>query len=338
MRWKDLTRVVLATAALTMAVDVSVAGAHDSGCRHERHDQRYAEAVIADAPSYYWRLGQPGGSPDEMGHADADALYGTQVTPLLPGALCEGNVAVGLTGAIPDDVWESHVVAGDGAHTIAPGTAHFGIEIWARPDFLDGNSRRIASRELPAGGWLLAARADALVFARTIHTPGGDQWSTLSAPTLPLHTWSHLVANYDADGVMRLWVNGQLAGSLASSLQLPDDPGDGTPAGGRFLLGASGRLWNPADPATHAYLEWDGGLDEAAFYGPGATNLSEEALQRHWTIGSTCDGGHGGHGHGHGGHGHHWGWHHGHDHEDGNGHRGRGHDGDGHGGRHGRGR
>jgi hypothetical protein len=285
--------------------------------------------VIGDAPSYYWRLGKPGGSRDEMGHAEADALYGTQVTPLLPGALCEGNIAVGLAGAIQDDIWESHVVAGDGAHTIAPGTAHFGIEIWVRPDFLDGNSRRIAARELPAGGYLLAARDDALVFARTIHTPSGDQWSTLSGPALPLHEWTHLVANYDADGVMRLWVNGQLAGSLASSLQLPDDPGDGTASGGRFLLGASPRLWNPADPATHAYLEWDGALDEAAFYGPTATNLSAEAIQRHWSIGSTCLGGHGhgGHdddGHDHGGHGH--------GHGDGHGHHGHGDgDGDGHG-------
>lgn len=319
MRWKDLTRVVLVTAALTMTVGASAASAHGSGChRGGGHDQQsYAKAVIADGPSYYWRLGKPGGSRDEMGHSEADAVYGTQVTPLLPGALCGGNVAVGLSGAIEDEVWESHVVAGEGARTIAPGTAHFGIEVWVRPDFLDGNSRRIAARELPAGGYLLAARADALVFARTVHTLSGDQWSTLSAPALPLHTWSHLVANYDADGVMRLWVNGQLAGSLASSLQLPDDPGDGTPSGGRFLLGASPRLWNPFDPATHAYLEWDGALDEAAFYGPTATNLSAEAIQRHWTIGSECHGGPGHHGHH--GHGRHRGHGRGHD-EHGRGH------------------
>lgn len=311
MRWMDLTRVVLATSAVAMGAGASSAAAHGDRCHHEgRHDQRYAAAVIRDHPSYYWRLGEPGGSPDVIGHAEADALYGTQVTPLLPGALaCGDDVAVGLSGAIPDNIWESHVVAGDGARTIAPGTAHFGIEIWVRPDLLDGNSRRIASRELPAGGYLLAARADALVFARFVHTPTGDQWSTLSAPPLPLHAWAHLVANYDADGVMRLYVNGQLAGSLASSLQLPDDPGDGTPAGGRFLLGASSRLWNLANPATHAYLEWDGALDEAAFYGPTATNLSASEIQRHWLIGSTCrGGGHGhdehGHGHGYDGHGH----------------------------------
>jgi hypothetical protein len=312
MRWTDLTRVVLMTSALALAVDASAAAAHDGRCHHGgHHDRRYAQAVIQDGPSYYWRLGQPGGSPDAMGHAEADATYGAQVTPQLPGALCEGDLAVGLSGAIQDDVWESHVVAGDGAHTIAPGTTHFGIEIWARPDFLDGNSRRIASRELPAGGWLLAARADALVFARFVHTPSGDQWSTLSAPPLALHAWSYIVADYDPDGTMRLYVNGQLAGSLASSLQLPDDPADGTAAGGRFLLGASSRLWNPADPATHAYLEWDGALDEAAFYGPTATNLSAAEIEHHWSIGSECHGGHG-HRHDHDHHGHDS--HHGHGH------------------------
>jgi Concanavalin A-like lectin/glucanases superfamily len=294
MRWTKLTRVALATAALALpAAQAPAALAHDGrpcGPRHDgggRHrDERYARAVIADHPSYYWRLGESGGSPDAMGDASADATYGTQVTALVPGALAGGDVAVGLSGATPDNVWESHVAAGDGAHTIAPGTAHFGIEIWARPDTLDGNSRRIASRELPAGGYLLAARADALVFSRFVHTAGGDQWSTLSAPPLPLHAWSYLVADYDADGVMRLYVNGQLAGQLASSLQLPDDPGDGTAAGGRFLLGASSRLWNPLDPAAHAYLEWDGALDEAAFYGPTATNLTPRQIRHHWRIGS----------------------------------------------------
>jgi hypothetical protein len=301
MRWTDMPRVALATAALALAASAPAAAhdgrpcgpRHDGGGRHR--DDRYARAVIHDRPSYYWRLGEPGGSPDAMGDASADATYGSQVTAGLPGALADGSdVAVGLSGAIPDQIWESHVVAGEGAHTIAPGTAHFGIEIWARPDTLDGNSRRIVSRELPAGGYLLAARSDALVFARFVHTAGGDQWSTLSAPPLPLHQWSHLVADYDADGVMRLYVDGQLAGTLASSLSLPDEPGDGTAAGGRFVIGASGRLWNPLDPATHAYLEWDGALDEAAFYGPTATNLTPQEVRHHWRIGS------GEHGH------HHW--------------------------------
>src|SRR5262249_42683723 len=160
----------------------------------------------------------------------------------------------------------------------------FGIELWVRPDFLDGNSRRIVSRELRSGGYIVAARSDALVFSRFTLDPGGDHWSTLSAPPLPLHEWSYVVANYDEDGVMRLYVNGVLAGGLASSLSLPDDPNDGPSAGGRFLLGASGRLWNPADPATHAFLEWDGTLDEAAFYGPDATNLSDDEIMCHWKL------------------------------------------------------
>ena len=53
MRWKDLTRVVLVTVALAMTVGASTASAHNRGCHKGPHDQRYAAAVIGDAPSYY---------------------------------------------------------------------------------------------------------------------------------------------------------------------------------------------------------------------------------------------------------------------------------------------
>jgi len=290
-------RAALAATLIALAALPAAAAGHGRpdcpGRSGEHRDDRYARAVMHAHPTYYWRLGAPGGSPNLMGDGSADATYGTQVTAGVPGAIaCSGDVAVGLTGAIPDGIWESHVVAGQGAHTLATGNAHFGIEIWARPDTLDGNSRRLASRERPNGGYLLAARSDALVFSRFVVVGGVEQWNTLSVPPLPLHMWSYVVANFDPDGVMRLYVNGVLAGQRTSPLLLPPDPaGDGTATAGRFVIGANSRLYNPANPAAHAFQEWDGALDEAAFYGPAASNLTPHEIRRHWRIATGEHGG-----------------------------------------------
>jgi hypothetical protein len=256
-------------------------------------DTRYASRVLHDRPTHYWRLGGRGGTRDLVARGRTDVWAGSQVDLRAEGALaCGWDAGVQLFGATPDDVWESHLVAGDEARTAAPGTSPFGIEIWVRPDTLDASSRRIVSRETAAGGYLLAARGDALVFSRfAAGDDGADRWSTVSVAPLPLHEWSHVVANYDDDGTMRLWVDGELAGQRASSLELPRD-GWGQPdgPGGRFVIGAASRLWDPADDTTHAWLEWDGGLDEAAFYGRNADNLSPQEIRKHWRVGSGARG------------------------------------------------
>jgi len=301
MRFNGSRRIALAVSAVAVLGSSSVASAHEwhshqpahhphthPGCPAHDRAFNYDRTVMHADPSAYWDFGGPNGPTDLMGNPAADAIPGTQITHDEPGAItCSADPSVKLFGATPDGIWQSHIVAGPGAKTAAPGTAHFGIEIWVKPDTLDGNSRRIASREQADGGYLLAARSDALVFSRyAMDDQGTSHSNTVSAAPLPLHQWSYVVANYDTDGTMRLYVNGMLVAQQASDLSLPADPADGTIDGGRLMFGASDRLWSATDPNSTAYLEWDGNLDQAAFYGPDAHNLTPHEITKHWRVGN----------------------------------------------------
>src|SRR5262249_10281250 len=150
------------------------------------------------------------------------------------------NGSVRLFGAVADGVWE----------------------IWVRPAGLDTHTRRIVAAENAEGGYLIGARADALVFSRYTH----GTWNTLSAPPPPLGRWTQVVAAYDGTR-MTLYVNGAQVAERSSTLSLPDpwswDAGD------VVRLGAQ----------SHRWLEWDGWLDEAAYYGR-AGALTPSAIAR----------------------------------------------------------
>jgi hypothetical protein len=244
---------------------------------------RYTEAMWPDWPLWYWRLGDPpewSHAGDWMQGVGSTGGYGSQVVRGRPGAL-EGDpdTSADFLGGAADGVWGSHVrIDWDGTHTWRPGRAPFSLEIWVRPRALHPTSRRIWSREGPQGGYLVAARSSGLVFSRytlgprwpyhdrdggtTTWRPAATRWHTVTAP-LARGRWSHVVATYDGEA-MRLWVDGRLVGSRASTVELydehtnrprPEDARRGE-ADDPLVIGAKSGRW----------LEWDGGLDEAAFY------------------------------------------------------------------------
>ncbi|WCB95398.1 hypothetical protein DSM104299_04141 [Baekduia alba] len=259
----------------------------------------YARGVMygnapAVSPVYYWRLGEDlDFALDWMQGVGSTLDLGSQVQRSQPGALaCDEDGSVALSGAVSDQVWESHLVGDpDGVRAAAPGTAPFGLAIWVKPNRLDANSRRIMGHELPAGGYFLAARSDRLSFTRYEHGDGSSHEDTIAlSHGLPNDRWSFVVATYDADHVMHLYVDGVQVAEGDSKLALPDDPSwdfeHGEPAGtGRLVLGASGRSYDARVPTSRMYLEWDGGLDEAAFYGDRIPEASD--VDRLWRIGTT---------------------------------------------------
>jgi hypothetical protein len=96
--------------------------------------------------------------------------------------------------------------------------------------------------------------------SRTVPT----RWSTVSGPAR-VGAWTHVVGAYDGR-TMRLYLDGRLVASLDSTFDLPWS----APA-----LGIAS--------TTAGWLEWDGGLDELAWYGGRA--LGAEDVRRHYLVG-----------------------------------------------------
>jgi hypothetical protein len=233
----------------------------------------YSDAVLEHSV-YYWRLGESGAfSLDQNLGVGSGAYFGAQVAKGEPGAIAgDADGSVRLYGAVADDAWASHLVIGSDAYVAAPGRWEFGWEIWIKPASLDGNTRRIVSAENAAGGYLLGARADALVFSRYTRSAGGAAWNTLSAPAPAVGAWTHVVALYDG-ARMSLYVNGRPAASRPSTMHLPSWGEQPPWSGGDVVrLGAH----------SHRWLEWDGWLDEAAFYG--GTPLTPGVIAEHYAI------------------------------------------------------
>jgi concanavalin A-like lectin/glucanase superfamily protein len=250
------------------------------------HARSYEDVLIKDS-TYYWRLGVPSGGRDQRDGVDSSLAYGHQVKSGEPGALAAGDDgSVRLFGAVPDGVWESHLTL-----DTSPGAARdrrpFGFEIWVKPASLDANTRRIVSAENAGGGYLVGARSDRLVFSRYARTRAGTTWDTIAVAPPAIGRWTQIVASYDG-AVMRLYLNGRQAGSRQSTVSLPADwttpymplPPDYLDFGHDFIrLGAHTGKW----------LEWDGWLDEAAYY----NNLSEGAvltpamIEDHYRVATT---------------------------------------------------
>ena len=300
------TRLVLGAALTALALVIAPAGAQAG---------TYARTIL-ETPSldHYWRLGETSGVKAHDAAGGADGVYGDQVELGHPGALAgDRDRAVGFSGGIVDQVWESHVNAP--ATPDVRGTAPFSLEAWVKPGLLDGNSRRIFSVEDAGGGVLLAARATGIALSR--HLKAGRHWTPdtgLSEDVLPAQAqtvraplaageWSHVVGTYDG-AELKVYVNGRLEATTASTLFLD--------TAGEVSLGAETRGWR----------EWDGDLDEPAIY---RAALDPQDVAEHYAVGTTVVVGDGDeedceHEHGKGkGKGHHKGRGRGHRH-----HRGRG--------------
>jgi hypothetical protein len=86
---------------------------------------------------------------------------------------------------------------------------NYTLEIWVRPTSFDSADARIMDRSTPGAqdGYLLDYREKGRILR--LITP----WGVLSAEAnLRLNQWQHLVATCDADGLMRLFVNGHKIG------------------------------------------------------------------------------------------------------------------------------
>src|SRR5690348_8202795 len=147
----------------------------------------YSTAVLADGPSSYWRLGETSGSTATDQRGAAPGTYSGHVTLGQPGALTgDPDPAVALDGS-------SALVSAGSAYNFA-GTAAFTLEAWVAPTIVDGQYRRIVSKEVydsttnppTRQGYALSYTNGALVFSRFA---GQSADELFYGPGLAANTW-----------------------------------------------------------------------------------------------------------------------------------------------------
>lgn len=188
--------------------------------------RRYPTLVTADAPRNRWPLG-------DTGPTGADAIGGAPGTwtgphPAVADGPLAGDAATGTTfdgaATLLSVPWVTAPFTGTAAHT---------VEAWVRPSRHDTRYRYLwsrqsvdaAGRRQGTGVWI---RQTGIGFER--FRDGAQARVAVERPLSP-GVWHHVVATYDG-AEMRLWVDGQLYGTTATTLPLLDD--------GPFQLGGRG--------------------------------------------------------------------------------------------------
>ena len=172
----------------------------------------YASTILADGPSYWTRFADPARPVNEVGPTPATAAYVADVTPAVPGPV-DKALRLHVDRVTAED---AHLVYGDAATVLAPGTHDFGsddppygavaIEFWVKIDTFHpalvylystaaklGNGTLYLAIQQMYGVFLLRVE-----FIPTFFTSGTQGPSGFSGyVTLPVmaSTWHHCVFN-----------------------------------------------------------------------------------------------------------------------------------------------
>jgi hypothetical protein len=183
----------------------------------------YSTLVAADGASDYWHMADTTATAvDALG--GATGKYSGSHTTVAAGALVgENDPAAAFDG-------KTSALEVSGAPDYG-GTGPYTLELWIRPQTIDGTYRFLISREESTsagrqgtGVWLSST---GLGFERWINGVSSTVHYTAG---LPVGMWSYVTATYDG-AVMRLYVNGSLVGSRETSAALIAQPGGSTVIG-----------------------------------------------------------------------------------------------------------
>jgi hypothetical protein len=254
----------------------------------------YADAVLADRPVAYWRLGEgPGATAaaDASGHGHHGRYHGQ---PRLgqPGALAgDADTALGLGGPRARSYVE---VPAREAFGVAASGEGLSVEVWLRPDALTFAGEQGKDPKNPYIHWLGKGEAGAQEWGFRFYTDaaadrpnrisayvwnadGGEGAGAYVEDRLTRHRWVHLVATYDdpgrPDAQVRIYRDG-----VAS----PHNGGPGTLYRSYHVKPAAGPA--PVRLGTRDLGSFlTGGLDEVAVY---PYVLTPERVREHWRLGS----------------------------------------------------
>ncbi len=229
----------------------------------------YSDAVRADNPVSYWRLDEASGTTATDSNGSSAGTYRNGVTLGQPGALPDtiDNRAASFD-AVDDDVRVGDV------HDF-PGTASFSVEFWLNPSSTNSTLwRPVLSKEDPGAnmssrqGWAMWLAPDTNLLSME-RWNGSSQHAVASTLGILAGSWYHVAATYDGSTI-RLYVNGRLDSSLASSLSLND----------HSVPLQFGSVGSYSDPSW--YSKYGGLLDDVAVY---STALSATQVRTHYNAG-----------------------------------------------------
>ena len=232
----------------------------------------YPSTVLADHPLAYYRLEETSGyvaaDSSASGAFPADYIV-NGAFPFLGWPGIDTN-AIAVSSSLG---FANYVSAGYYPEFNQPGP--FSFEVWARPvSFPTGGDYRCPignsaaySTATQSGWYVYQTPAPGSTFA--LVTPTGDVFITY--PNYTLNTWYYLAGTYDGTN-MSFYVNGVLVGTQAASAYVANSVNNAGAC--TFALGQRGA----------GYGNWDGELDEGAFY----TNaLTLAQIQSHYEAGTN---------------------------------------------------
>lgn len=230
----------------------------------------YADAVTSDAPSFFWRLGEPAGpvAADSSGGLSAGMYY--------------GNSAFGLPGAITDDSDRSIRTDGSTGFVASaasqPGPTTYSVEAWINTTTTSGG--RIVGFGNRQGGYdfggnpALSSNYDRHVYMTNdgrlvFGTYNGGFHTVTTADSFNDGAWHHIVATQGPSG-MTLYVDGVRRGT--------DGWASPQPYNGFWRVGGDNLGGWPSQPASHFFA---GQIDDVSVY---PTALSKTQVVAHYVA------------------------------------------------------
>lgn len=222
----------------------------------------YADAVRADAPTGYWRLGEPSGSLVYDWAGASDLTLSASAARAVPGPLTEADTATGFTGA------DSVPAAPPAATRTAPDT--FTAEAWFKTATPGGKIIGFGDSATGTSSnydrHVYMAPDGRVVFG--VH-PGGVR-TVASAARYDDDQWHHVVATLGPTG-QTLYVDGVRVGRRT-------DTTSGQAYSGVWRIGGDNlNGW----PDTGSRFSFAGAIDEVAVY---PTVLPLERVQAHYAA------------------------------------------------------
>jgi hypothetical protein len=220
--------------------------------------QSYRSAVIADAPTAYWRLGEM--APAVTAQDASSSSHGTYNGAVLlgyPGPMVsEPDPCAYLSGSTAVFV----EVATGGYQPLTSGT----IELWVYPTLVGGGVYRtiIAKNSAAATeGWEVAINSDTLL-RFTARAPLTDITAATTLGQFIANTWHHVVVKFNANDVNLYLNNALVAGPTTRTATLAST--------GRLVIG----LRESGSPMT-------GFVDEVALY---TSALTTTRIAAHYQV------------------------------------------------------
>ncbi len=214
----------------------------------------YSQAVLANSPAAYWRLGESSGTnaADSSGNGNTGTYQGGS-TLGAGGLVGDGTAAVSLDGV------DDRVLANDTA-SLSP-TSAVTVEAWVRATSFASTPRDYRTIVIKANSyWLRVDNEGGIQRPHFYIRDSGNYYAATGNVALSTGTTYHLVGTYDGTTI-RIYVNGIAQGSNAHTGPIVDST---IP----LVIGGN----------------WNGVVDEVAVY---RSALSGSAVQQHYTAGTT---------------------------------------------------